>query len=85
MPSLIREDPAASEQLSPCATILEPVLSSPGAATIEHMCCNSGSPCALKPLLHNKGCHRNKKPARCNQRAAHACHSWRKACTVTKT
>ena len=41
--------PHAVEQLSPCATTVEPVLWSPGAATAESMCCKYGSLPALEP------------------------------------
>ena len=40
---LIQEDPHASEQLSPCATTIEPVLWSPGASPTEPACCNNQS------------------------------------------
>ena len=36
--------PHAMEQLSPCATTLEPVLQSPETATTESRCCSYGSP-----------------------------------------
>ena len=59
--AVVQEDPTCcAEQLSPCAT------------TVEPMPCNSWSPCALQPVLNEsnpwslqleKNSHRNKDPA----------------------
>ena len=54
--------PHAAEQLSPCATTIEPVLQSPGAAATESRCHNYWSPCALDPMLHDKRSHHKEKP-----------------------
>ena len=66
--------PQATEQLSPCATITEPVvLSSPGAATAE-------ATCTLEPVIHKERSRQNEKsmhhscrvaPTGCNQRKAY--------------
>ena len=50
-----RRIPHASEQLSPCATALEPLLWSPGAATTESSCCACWSLHAPEPVVYNKG------------------------------
>ena len=49
--------PHAEEQLSPCATTIEPVLKSPGEETIEAS--------TLEPVLHKRS-HRNEKPVHLN-------------------
>ena len=53
--SLIWEDSTCCEELSSRTTAAEPVLLSPGAATMEVMR-------ALEPMLHNRRNHHNEKP-----------------------
>ena len=53
--------PYTSEQLSPCATAIELVLESLGAATTEFTCRNYWSLCALEPALCNRGSCRSEK------------------------
>ena len=58
--SLVREDPHAEEQLSPCITSMEPVLEAamePGSSSFWAQVLQP-----LKPALCNKRRHRNKKP-----------------------
>ena len=74
-----RRIPHASEQLSPCATALEPVLWSPGESSDYWVLV----PCLLKPVrprahvLQQGGSHRG-KPAHRNQREITTHHSRRK-------
>ena len=64
---LVREDfPHATEQLSPCALTIEPVLQSWRAATPESMCRDYGNPHTLKPMLRNKRGHHKEKPVHRN-------------------
>ena len=55
--------PHGAEQLSPYATAIKPVFSSPGAVTTKTLC-------ALEPVLCNKRSHCNRKPAHKNWRIA---------------
>ena len=54
--------PYITEQLSPCATIIELVLSSPGAATNEPTCCNYWSPSTLELVIHKRSPCNEKSP-----------------------
>ena len=58
--------PHAAEQLSPCATTIEPVLKSSGVSTPEPMCHNYRSLRALEPVLCNKRSHHNEKSSHCS-------------------
>ena len=49
--------PHAVEQLSQRTTTIEPVLQSPGAPITEPVCCQTWSPCAREPALHNNKNH----------------------------
>ena len=53
-----RKIPHGAGQLSLCATMTEPTLQSPWAATTEPMC--------LEPVLHNKGSPSTAKPMHCS-------------------
>ena len=67
---LSRMIPHALEQQSLCATTIEPVLWSPGAATIEPTCYNHWSPQAREPMLCNKRSHCNENNVPCNYTVA---------------
>ena len=55
-----RKIPHAKEQLSPCPTAIEPVLSL-GTTTTAPVHCNYGGPNTLGPMSHSERSH-NEKP-----------------------
>ena len=65
IPSLVRFHMPMSTW--PVCQATESVLYSPRAATTKPMCHNYWSLCALKLVLHNKGCHCNEEPVRCTK------------------
>ena len=73
IPSLVQEDPLASEQLSPCPETTESVLLSPRTSATEPSSHSSRRPHTLEPMLHNKRSHCNEKPTHYNLRVAPAC------------
>ena len=50
-----RKIPHAAEQLSPCATTIEPVALVSGSHSYWSLC-------SLEPMLHNERNHHNEKP-----------------------
>ena len=80
---LSRNIPHASQQLSPCATTIEPVLWSPGTTTTEPSSHNHWSPQTREPKLSNKRSHHNEKRTY-NWRVDPSCCKERTACTETE-
>ena len=81
--------PHATEQLSLCATVVEPVLQSPGTTTTEPSYRNYWSPHILEPIRSNKRSHSNEKRLHDNWRvasltaAAEKPEQWWRPCTAS--